>query len=127
MTEVARPSPAAIWFRLLVPSGALGPGKIALMRAIVETGSVSGAARSLRMSHARSVKLVAEINALGTTPLIDTRAGGQFGGGALLTPLGLAVVDAFAEIEDYVRIASKPSLDKLAQLLCASPQRNEDR
>ena len=124
MTEVPSPSHAAIWFRLLLPSGALGPGKIALMRAIVATGSVSGAARSLRMSHARSVKLVAEINALASTPLIDTRAGGQSGGGAVLTSLGFAVLEAYVEIEDKVRKAAEPSLDKLAHMLCGPQHGN---
>ena len=119
MTKVSRPTQADIWFRVLLPSGALGPGKIALMRAVVATGSVSGAARSLRMSHARSVKLVAEINALAPTPLIDTRAGGQSGGGALLTPLGLAIVDAYVGIEGSIRVAAQPTLDEVVRLLSA--------
>ncbi len=107
----------AVWFRLLLPAGALGPGKIALMRAIVETGSVSGAARALRMSHARSVKLVAEINALGPEPLIDTRAGGPSGGGASLTPLGLEVLGAYAIIEQAVRDAAEAPLERLSEIL----------
>lgn len=106
-----------IWFRLLLPSGAIGPGKVELMRAVVATGSVSGAARSLRMSHARSVKLVAEINGMAATALIDTRAGGQSGGGASLTPLGLAVLAAYAAVEDSIEAAAAAPLAKLAQTL----------
>ncbi len=107
----------AIWFRLLLPSGAIGPGKITLMQAIAATGSVSGAARSLRMSHARSVKLVAEINALAPAPLIDTRAGGASGGGATLTPLGHDVLAAYAEIHGAVATASAAPMQRLVQLL----------
>jgi molybdate transport system regulatory protein len=108
---------ARLWFRILLPSGALGPGKIALMRAVAASGSVSAAARTLRMSHARSVKLVAEINSLAPTPLIDTRAGGQAGGGASLTPLGLAVVEAYAAVECRVSNAADLPLAMLEQLL----------
>lgn len=115
------PAPArtgdGIWFRLRLPSGAIGPGKIALMRAIIVEGSVSGAARALRMSHARSVKLVSEINALAPAPLIDTRAGGQAGGGASVTQLGLAVLEAYAAVERDVRAAAEQPLARLAALL----------
>lgn len=120
MANDSRPLDAAVWFRVLMPSGALGPGKIALMQAIATAGSVSGAARSLRMSHARSVKLVAEINGLAPTPLIDTRAGGQSGGGASLTPLGRAVLEAYAELDRQIRDASAPALDGLTRMLTAS-------
>lgn len=111
--------PARLWFRVLLPAGALGPGKVTLMRAVAATGSVSAAARSLRMSHARSVKLVAEINALAATPLIDTRAGGPSGGGASLTPLGLAVLDAHAALAAQVGAAAEAPLETLAALLTA--------
>ena len=114
---MADPAPSALWFRVLLPGGALGPGKITLMRAIAAAGSVSAAAKSLKMSHARSVKLVAEINALAPTPLIDTRAGGAAGGGAHLTPLGFALLDAHAELDTAVRNAATPALAKLAALL----------
>lgn len=121
-----RPSPqtdAALWFRLILPGGALGPGKIALLRAIAAKGSVSAAARSLRMSHARSVKLVAEINALAADPIVDTRTGGLSGGGASLTPLGLAVLDAYAAIEGVLISAAEQPLAALAALLGAAEGR----
>jgi molybdate transport system regulatory protein len=113
---------AALWFRILLPGGALGPGKIALLRAIAEKGSVSAAAKSLRMSHARSVRLVAEINALAADPIIDTRAGGLAGGGASLTPLGLAVLDAYVAIETTVNSAAALPVAALAALLGRSPE-----
>jgi len=116
MIRDAPPAPT-LWFRVLLPGGALGPGKITLMRAIAAAGSVSAAAKSLKISHARSVKLVAEINALAPTPLIDTRAGGPSGGGAQLTPLGLALLDAHAELDTAVRDAAAPALDRLIALL----------
>lgn len=108
---------AVLWFRVLLHNGALGPGKIALMRAVAETGSVSAAARRMKMSHVRSVKLVAEINALAPTPLIDTRTGGPSGGGAALTPLGLQVLEAYADVEAAVTASAEAPLQRLAALL----------
>jgi molybdate transport system regulatory protein len=110
------PKPA-LWFRLLFESGALGPGKIALMQAIAASGSASAAARSLKMSHARSVRLVAEINAMAPTPLIATRTGGEDGGGAALTPLGLSVLAAHADIAAAAEAAIAGKLATLAGLL----------
>ncbi|WP_197041959.1 winged helix-turn-helix domain-containing protein [Sandarakinorhabdus oryzae] len=117
MSATSLPPRTGLWFRLLLPGGALGPGKIALMRAVIAEGSVSGAARVLRMSHARSVKLVAELNALAPSPLIDTRAGGPAGGGASVTPLGLAVLDAWVALDVAVQAAAEQKLAALAALL----------
>lgn len=113
------PNTAMLWFRILLPTGALGPGKIALLRSIAAKGSVSAAARTLRMSHARSVRLVAELNALAPDPIIDTRAGGLSGGGASLTPLGLAVLDAYDDIERCVNNAAAQPLENLNIILGA--------
>lgn len=111
------PARPGIWFRILLPGGALGPGKIALMQAIADTGSVSAAARRLRMSHVRSIKLVAELNALGRTPLIDTRTGGAAGGGACLTLLGQAVVEQYRLVDAAMDGAAKEPLAALAAML----------
>ena len=49
--------------RLDLTSGdRIGPGKIALLEAIQEAGSISGAARALGMSYRRAWLLVEEIN-----------------------------------------------------------------
>jgi molybdate transport system regulatory protein len=108
--ESPDPDRPRLWFRALLPGGALGPGKIALMQAIAAEGSVSRAARTLGISHARSVKLVSEINALGAAPLIDTRTGGPAGGGASLTPLGQEVLGQYLAMADAVAAAASGPL-----------------
>ncbi len=109
----------ALWFRTLLSSGSLGPGKLSLIRLIGETGSVSAAAKRLRMSHARSVKLVAEINALGPHPLILTRSGGAAGGGASLTDVGCELIKLYDQLEAVVGRAAAPHLLALEALLAA--------
>jgi molybdate transport system regulatory protein len=105
----------ALWFRILLPSGSLGPGKVALLRLVAETGSVSAAAKKLGMSHARSVKLVAELNALGDTPVLETRSGGLAGGGTALTEAGRRLLRRFDALNEAVGRAAKPHLELLAK------------
>ena len=78
-----------------------------------ETGSVSAAAKKIGMSHARSVKLVAEMNALGPRPVIATRSGGTAGGGAVLTDAGRDLVKQYEFLDAAVRAAAAPHLDRL--------------
>lgn len=104
------PKRPAIWFRVLLEGGSLGPGKIAMLRLIAKEGSVSAAARALRMSHARSVKLVAELNALGVGPLVETRTGGEAGGGAALTDRARRLLDDHERLEAALREAAAPHL-----------------
>lgn len=111
-SKAGKRSPS-IWFRVLLSDGALGPGKISLMRLVEETGSVSQAAKRLRMSHARSVKLVAELNQLHNVPLIETRSGGERGGGAALTALGRLVLEIHDALEADLRTAAAPHLRRL--------------
>ena len=71
---------------------------------------MSGAARRLRMSHARSVKLVAELNSLGCGPLIETRTGGEAGGGAILTDRARRLLVNYEELVIAIRTAAEPHL-----------------
>lgn len=103
----------ALWFRILLGKGSLGPGKIELLRLVDRTGSVSAAARTLNMSHARSVKLVAELNALGPRPIIETRSGGEAGGGAALTDDARRLIETYDRLNDAVRAAAEPHLQAI--------------
>ena len=71
----------------------IGPGKIALLKAVGETGSISAAGRALHMSYRRAWRLIEELNTCFKTPLVTAQTGGRSGGGAALTPLGKSVID----------------------------------
>jgi molybdate transport system regulatory protein len=79
------------------PDGRIGPGKIALLKAITETGSISAAARRLGMSYRRAWLLIDALNRLFGAPVVETREGGSGGGGAAPTPLGKMVVCHYEE------------------------------
>jgi hypothetical protein len=53
----------------LETGGRIGPGKIALLEAISNTGSITAAARSMNMSYRRAWLLVDELNKLLSEPL----------------------------------------------------------
>ena len=83
----------------LDPAGRIGPGKIDLLEEIAACGSISAAARTMKMSYKRAWDLVEEMNRLFGKPVVAAQVGGRRGGGATLTPVGLAVVRRFRAIE----------------------------
>lgn len=93
--------------------GRLGPGKVLLLERIAAHGSISAAARSMAMSYRRAWELVAESNASFRTPLVAAQMGGRRGGGAHLTPLGVALVAHYRAIEREAAAAVAPHLRAL--------------
>jgi molybdate transport system regulatory protein len=67
---------------------AMGPGKADLLDLILETGSISAAAKRMRMSYSRAWQLVDVMNRSFRKPLVTTAAGGARGGGAEVTAAG---------------------------------------
>ena len=96
---------------------AIGPGKVALLEAIAETGSISAAARLLGMSYRRAWLLVDELNSALVSPAVSTAAGGARGGGTALTPVGMQVVRRYRAIEHTARLASAKEVAALTRLL----------
>jgi molybdate transport system regulatory protein len=95
------PHVGPVKFRLQVMSaqtGAMGPGKAAVLEAIQENGSISGAGRALEMSYKRCWALVDEMNRCWRTPVVTAVRGGPTQG-ALLTDEGRLVLEAFRSLE----------------------------
>jgi molybdate transport system regulatory protein len=77
------------------PGRAIGHGKIRLLEAVRDYGSISAAGRSMGMSYRRAWLLIDELNHIFEEPVIDAKHGGSCGGGADLTPFGLRVVERY--------------------------------
>lgn len=97
----------------LDPDGRVGPGKIELLEQIAAFGSISAGARQMNMSYKHAWDLVEEMNVLFGKPVIDTQKGGQKGGGAQLTPIGLALVSRFRAIERAASAAAEAHMAAL--------------
>ena len=91
----------------------IGPGKINLLEEIERCGSISGAGRGLAMSYRRAWDLVEEMNAMFAEPLVARQIGGRKGGGASLTPAGLALVAHYRAIERAATDSARERLDLL--------------
>lgn len=104
----------------LDPEGRIGPGKIALLENIAACGSISAAARDMAMSYKRAWDLVEEMNRIFGKPLVAARTGGKRGGGAELTPVGLAVVKRFRAIEEAASAATAHHISALQAAIDAA-------
>ena len=96
---------------------ALGPGKIRLLEAIGKTGSISRAGRALGMSYRRAWLLIDDMNRCFRAPVVATQPGGVRGGGAALTPFGVALIENYRAIEVQAAAAAMPRLQALENSL----------
>jgi molybdate transport system regulatory protein len=81
----------------------LGPGKVQLLEAVREHGSISAAARSMGMAYRHAWELIDDMNQCFRSPVVETASGGRAGGGATLTAFGEEVVRRFRAMEEATR------------------------
>lgn len=91
----------------------VGIGKIELLEAIQRTGSLSRAARLLKMSYRRAWLLMADLNSSFDRPVVDTMTGGVRGGGAALTAFGRELVAGYRELESSLQPMADRCLKEL--------------
>ncbi|OWT80500.1 MULTISPECIES: winged helix-turn-helix domain-containing protein [unclassified Achromobacter] len=96
---------------------AIGPGKVDLLEAIREHGSIAAAARSMGMSYRRAWLLIDELNRALREPATHSGHGGASGGGSGLTPVGERIVTLYRDIEATAQRACARQLDALLDLL----------
>jgi molybdate transport system regulatory protein len=110
-----RPPLPPVRIRVNLAVAAFGPGKADLLEKIGATGSISAAARQMRMSYKRAWQLVDEMNRMFVKPLIEAAPGGAHGGGATLTALGARIVAAYRSIQKKIPVAVRRELALLAR------------
>ena len=98
---------------------AIGPGKVALLEAILRTGSISSAARTLGMSYRRAWLLVDETNRCLVRPAVRASPGGARGGGAALTPAGEELVRRYRKLERRTEALAERELAPLLRSVAA--------
>lgn len=81
----------------------LGIGKIWLLENIRKTGSITNAAKEMKMSYRQAWQLVEEMNLRSENRLVEKLLGGKGGGGAKLTEAGEKAIAIFYEIEKRIK------------------------
>jgi molybdate transport system regulatory protein len=116
-TDTDSPQPYLIRPRIyLGPDLIVGPGKIALLTAVRDTGSISAAARTLGMSYKRAWYLLDTLKKGFHQPVFVASPGGRGGGGAQLTALGDTLIASYTAITAACAAAADAQLAALAAL-----------
>lgn len=72
-----------------------GPGRVALLASIAECGSITQAAKAIKMSYKAAWDAIDTMNNLAGEPLVERLSGGKGGGGTRLTQRGEQLVANF--------------------------------
>jgi molybdate transport system regulatory protein len=80
----------------------LGIGRIWLLEHIAETGSITNAAKEMKMSYRQAWQLVEDMNKQAKLPLVEKLLGGKGGGGAQLTAAGQKAIHTFYALEKKI-------------------------
>lgn len=73
----------------------LGPGRQKLLLAIKELGSISEAAKKMKMSYRHAWEIVKQLNADSGELIVEKNTGGNGGGGSKLTAAGEALLKKY--------------------------------
>ena len=100
---------------------ALGPGKVELLEALRETGSITAAAKRLNMSYMRAWTLIRTMNRCFKDPLVSANhCGPRGGGGAGLTPAGRKVLALYKRMDAQCLRAAAPEWKEIQGMLSDS-------
>jgi len=87
-----------IWFEN-EKNGFFGKGRIELLEKINEYGSISAAAKSMKMSYKAAWDAINEMNNLSESPIVKRESGGKGGGGTVLTKQGHHTIALYKKLE----------------------------
>lgn len=104
----------ALWLR--GADGELGGlGRMALLRAVRDEGSITAAARAVGMSYKAAWDAIDTMNRHAGAPLVQRQAGGRGGGATRLTAHGLRLLERYGQIaavhERFVQQLAQRTMD----------------
>jgi molybdate transport system regulatory protein len=114
----------------LTPDRPLGPGKIKILETIRDRGSISEAARAMKMSYRSAWLLVDSMNSVFREPVVTTTLGGRGGGAAALTAFGARVIQRYRAMERAThRVIARDlaSLERSLRTASRGPRKKRQR
>lgn len=78
----------------------IGMGRMTLLEKIEEHGSITVAAKSMRMSYRQAWELVNSMNKQSKHPLVIASSGGAGGGGTKVTKEGKKIINIFKSMNE---------------------------
>ncbi len=103
----------------------VGVGKIELLEGIARTGSLSQAAREMRMSYRRAWLLLEDLNVSFDRRVAQASVGGRGGGGVVLTAFGASLVAGYRRLESGLQPLAKACLEDFGRRIkSGSPKRS---
>jgi molybdate transport system regulatory protein len=91
----------------------MGPGKAELLETIDACGSISSAAKQMRMSYRRAWELVDVMNKSFNLPLVNSSPGGHHGGGAQLTEFGRFILKSYQDLVNKAQVSVELELNQI--------------
>lgn len=76
----------------------LAEGRIALLKEIILTGSISSAAKQMKMSYKKAWEMIDAMNKEAEQPLVVRVSGGKGGGGTQVTKEGEKMIKLFEKL-----------------------------
>lgn len=90
-----------------------GRGRMMLLRAIDNSGSISSAAREINISYRKAWGYLNAMEERLGIPLVNRHAGGKNGGGATLTLEAMDFLKKYKNLEEGVRNNADESFDEI--------------
>ena len=89
-----------------------GPGRVELLQRIDQTGSIRQAAAEMGMSYKKAWDMIAAVNTQAVRPLVVARAGGEKGGGSVITDEARELIAYHAQLrERFLAFLKKETRD----------------
>ena len=80
----------------------IGIGRAILLENIGKTGSITNAAKEMKMSYRQAWQFVEDINRNANEPLVEKILGGKNGGGAQLTEAGKKAISNYYKLQNKI-------------------------
>jgi len=91
----------------------LGKGRIQLLENIKKTGSITKAAKLMKMSYRQAWQMIEDLNKRANKPMVEKILGGVGGGGAKVTQAGDKAIKLFYTLEDKIKTYIEKESEKL--------------